>query len=156
VPAVLRLGLSERADVAVLGLTGALRRLRGVDAHGDDAELFAGDEVDVPEPRDEAVQHQAAQHRAVRVVEREDDGALAVEVVPEAHGAAELILERERAGQVRAEALAHVDLFEPGWRRVLPLCLRARCDRAGGSHRRHEQDCSERQTTSENAEISHR
>ena len=95
----LLLGLRER---------GAFLR---IDAHRDNVEVLAGLQHDRPQTTHEPVERQRAEHRALVVVERQDDGFRA-KVIPELDVAAGLVLERQVEGHGGPELLVDPDFLE--------------------------------------------
>ncbi len=112
VPPVTRLGAAVLPEVAVLGLVRDLGGFLGVEADRDDAELFADRVVELLQRVGEAVQHHAAQHRAARIVQRDDDRNFLVEVLREQHVLSGFVLERQVLRQAAAEPLVHVHALE--------------------------------------------
>ena len=77
-----------------------------VDTHRDDAKVLAGLPVDGAQGVDERVEFERAQHRALVVVEREDDRALPIEILAERDGLTVVVDE----AQGRVHRLAQVFL----------------------------------------------
>src|SRR5439155_181625 len=86
--------------------------LRRVEAHGEEVVIAAEAPIDAPRGLHDAVQHQGAEHRALVIDEREQDGAAAMEEVAELHRAAVLVLEREVERDTLAEPLDDVHALE--------------------------------------------
>ena len=81
----------------------------GIEIDRHDAELLAGDEVELRQRGGEGVQLLTAQHRAVAVVEREDDRQLVTEHVAQRDVATTLIAKPRIQRNLRAEVLDQPD-----------------------------------------------
>jgi hypothetical protein len=112
VPALGGLGDSVGPQIVLLLFTGELGALAGIDAHRDDLELIAGDPIHLFEHTDHAVEHERAQHRTLVVDEREQHGALGVEVVGQRDPLSRVVGEFQLQRDLGVQVLGHPDLFE--------------------------------------------
>jgi hypothetical protein len=99
-------------EVGLLLARGQLGPFRRVEAHGHDLELLARRKVQPLERDDHPVQNLVAQHRALIVDEREDDGPVLLEELAEPHLAPGLVAQHGVERQLLVQALLDADLLQ--------------------------------------------
>ncbi|TMB01175.1 MAG: hypothetical protein E6J64_19840 [Deltaproteobacteria bacterium] len=103
----------HRRQVPALRLAGRARRVLRIEAERDALVVLAELQARVVEPLDQALHHQAAEHRALEVDERDHHRLAVAEEVLQRHVVVEGVVEAQSGGDRVAEALDDVDALVP-------------------------------------------